>query len=78
MDKHLLNRLLLALGVTGVASVVVALSFALLGRSAGSINDLWPYPLSLFALVFLGVELSGRFRSPRDKFDKTLEDDWDR
>lgn len=78
MDKNLGSRLLLALGIAGCISAVVALSSAMLGTNANSIYDWWPYPLVLFALVFIGVELSGKFRSPRDKYDEGLEDDWDR
>jgi hypothetical protein len=78
MNGHFAKRLLLALGITGILSVLAVMAVVASGQSLVAVNGFWPVPFGLFALVLLCVELSGRFRSPHDAYDRSLEDDWDR
>ena len=78
MDRHLAKRLLLSLGITGIASALVAIANVLAGSTLIATSALWPIPVGLFPIVFLVVEFLGALRSPREKYDQTLEDDWDR
>lgn len=78
MDEYLARRLLLALGITGILSALAAVGHILAGSTPVATLTLWPVPIGLFAIVFLGVGFFGAFRSPAEKYDRTLEDEWDR
>lgn len=78
MNAYLAKRLLLALGITGVLSALGAIASMLAGSTLDATSALWPIPIGLFVFVFLAVEFLGAFRSPHEKYDQVLEDDWDR
>ena len=78
MDGRHAKRLLLALGITGILSVVAVIGYVLSGNTPRETSMLWPIPIGLFILAYIGVGFFGAFRSPYEKYDRSLEDDWDR
>jgi len=75
-DRFLVRRLLLAAGITAVLSVtyLALVDGSVFQDFAGG----FVAALGVFGWTVLILELSGKFRSPAETYDRTLEDEWDR